>query len=117
MPWINNVTRSVFADDDAVVGTDGTMYSGTWEKSTIPDLVHVIRPPEPAGVAVIGWKIGDDNVWVWITRDFTALEQIGIIEQRITPRRIREATLGTDNGWLSAREAEIAALREGLRYR
>jgi hypothetical protein len=114
MPWINNITRRVFADDDAVVGTDGTMYSGTWDKSTIPDLVHVIRPPEPAGMAVVGWRIGEDNLWVWITRDFTAREKIGIIEQRITPRRIREAMLGADSGWLAAQEAQIAALRAEL---
>lgn len=32
------------------------------------------------------------------------------LEAEITPRRIREAILG-DNGWLAAKEAEIAELR------
>ena len=39
------------------------------------------------------------------------LSQIRTIEATITPRRIREAILGTDAGWLSAHEAEISTLR------
>lgn len=37
--------------------------------------------------------------------------EIEVIEASITPRRTREAVLGTDGGWLAARDAEIAALR------
>ena len=44
----------------------------------------------------------------------TPLDQIRAIEATITPRRMREAILGTDNGWLAAREAEIAVLRGQL---
>ena len=40
-------------------------------------------------------------------------KEINTIEAEITPRRIREAILGTDNGWLAAKEAEIAAKRIG----
>ncbi|MCL1861833.1 MAG: hypothetical protein FWG52_09950 [Proteobacteria bacterium] len=46
--------------------------------------------PDPADV--IRWKIDD-------------------IEATITPRRMREASLGIDGGWLAARDEEIAALR------
>jgi hypothetical protein len=36
------------------------------------------------------------------------------LEAQITPRRLREAVLGTDGGWLAQHEAKIAKLREGL---
>ena len=44
----------------------------------------------------------------------TLLEQIVLLELEITPRRLREAVLGTDNGWLASKEAEIAAVRAQL---
>lgn len=36
---------------------------------------------------------------------------IKTIEETISPRRIREAILGLDNGWLKDRDDEITALR------
>jgi hypothetical protein len=39
---------------------------------------------------------------------------IAALEATITPRRTREAILGTDNGWLAGQEAAIAALRAQL---
>jgi hypothetical protein len=36
------------------------------------------------------------------------------IENTITPRRIRESTLGTDNGWLTNVETQITELRNLL---
>lgn len=39
---------------------------------------------------------------------------IAALEAKVTPRRIREAILGTDNGWLVAQDAAIAALRAQL---
>lgn len=39
---------------------------------------------------------------------------IAALEATITPRRTREAILGTDNGWLADQEAAIAALRAQL---
>jgi len=42
------------------------------------------------------------------------LRQIELIESAITPRRFREALLGTDGGWLAARNQEIATLRSQL---
>lgn len=42
------------------------------------------------------------------------LRQIYELELNVTPRRVREAILGIDNGWLSNVESEIDALREQL---
>lgn len=44
----------------------------------------------------------------------TPLDQILLLEAEITPRRLREAVLGTDNGWLADKEAEIAIERVKL---
>lgn len=43
-----------------------------------------------------------------------ALAQIADLEATITPRRVREALLGVDNGWLAGVDAQIAALRASL---
>ena len=40
--------------------------------------------------------------------------QIAELEAQVTPRRMREAVLGTDGGWLAAQDAAIAALRAKL---
>lgn len=37
--------------------------------------------------------------------------QIRALEATATPRRMREAALGVDDGWLAALDAQIAALR------
>lgn len=42
------------------------------------------------------------------------IQQIHELEAQITTRRIREAVLGTDNGWLADIDAQIAVLREQL---
>lgn len=42
------------------------------------------------------------------------LAQIQAIEATITPRRIREAILGTDAGWLEDQEDAIVVLRAQL---
>lgn len=39
---------------------------------------------------------------------------IASIESQITSRRIREAVLGLDGGWLASKEAEIEQLRADL---
>lgn len=41
-------------------------------------------------------------------------QQILALESQVTQRRLREAVLGTDNGWLSDIESQIAALRSQL---
>jgi len=42
------------------------------------------------------------------------VDGIDALERQITPRRVREAILGIDNGWLVAQEALIAAERVKL---
>ncbi len=43
-----------------------------------------------------------------------ALAEIARLESEITPRRTREAILGTDNGWLANQESLIATERNKL---
>lgn len=40
--------------------------------------------------------------------------QIDALESTVTQRRLREAVLGTDGGWLAGVNAQIAALRASL---
>lgn len=42
------------------------------------------------------------------------IEQIKELELLETPRRLSEAILGLDNGWLASNRAQIATLREQL---
>ncbi|WP_284076241.1 hypothetical protein [Herbaspirillum aquaticum] len=42
------------------------------------------------------------------------LAQISALEATVTQRRLRDAILGTDSGWLKNIEAEIAVLRAKL---
>lgn len=43
------------------------------------------------------------------------LEQIAALESTVTNRRLREAALGTDNGWLANLDAQITILRNQLK--
>ena len=88
--------------------------------------------------AVIGWKFdhqagmetkdgvitafpggipskSDQDAW---TAEYAVVEaamaEITRLELQVTQRRIREATLGTDGGWLANQEALIAAERSKL---
>lgn len=40
-------------------------------------------------------------------------KQIAELERQITPRRLREAVLGIDDGWLAGLEKQISKLRKG----
>ena len=42
------------------------------------------------------------------------LAKIYLLEAEITPRRVREAILGTDSDWLKNKEAEIASERSKM---
>lgn len=42
------------------------------------------------------------------------IAEISELESQITDRRIREAIIGTDGGWLKAQDEKIAALRHKL---
>lgn len=60
------------------------------------------------------WQNG---AWVTDTvaaQDAELLSQIADLEKQVTQRRIREAILGLDNGWLSGIEQQIETLRSQL---
>ena len=63
--------------------------------------------------------VGDENGFPTAVdapkRARTSAQQIEAIEAAITPRRLREAVLGTDDGWLEAQEATIARLRAKIK--
>ena len=56
-----------------------------------------------------------DAEWESVRPQREAIKKIAELEAQLTPRRIREAILGTDGGWLSAKEAEITAERAKLK--
>lgn len=41
--------------------------------------------------------------------------QMDLLESHITPRRLREAILGVDGGWLATADSQIAHVREQLK--
>lgn len=49
-----------------------------------------------------------------LTAQQVIFEEIARLESEVTPRRMREAVLGTDGGWLANQEALIAAERSKL---
>lgn len=49
-----------------------------------------------------------------LTNSQLAFSQILELEASITPRRLRDAILGTDEGWLAGVEAQIETLRAAL---
>ena len=54
------------------------------------------------------------SFWPAIQANAAILAQIDSLEAAQTLRRMREATNGTDNGWLKNLEIQIAALRSQL---
>ena len=65
-------------------------------------------------LGLVDYEIMDiENVPDLRTDAEIAQQAIAALEAQITPRRLREAVLG-DNGWLAAKEAEIAALRASI---
>lgn len=49
-----------------------------------------------------------------ITHDDMVAKRIIFLENQMTPRRLREAITGTDNGWLQNLNTQIATLRASL---
>ena len=49
-----------------------------------------------------------------LTGNALYLSQIAELEGTVTQRRLREAALGTDNGWLADLDAQVTALRKKL---
>lgn len=52
--------------------------------------------------------------YVVAAQKISVMSQILTLENLETPRRISEAILGSDNGWLASNRASIAALRAQL---
>ena len=50
-----------------------------------------------------------------ISPNVAILAQIAELEMTITPRRIREAVLGTDSNWMKMLDAQITKLRSGIK--
>lgn len=57
---------------------------------------------------------GREATWAAGATHRAAMDEIARIEAQITNRRLRDAILGTDNGWLAAQEALIAIERAKL---
>lgn len=127
--WVYNGDCSrLIGNEEAFRASDGTSYSGTWDKSTVVGMQEVVLTPEPSrpGYRVTGnavEMVGGVPTRVWFEEAVPHVEEdpndsikyaIFMAEQEITQRRLREAVLGVDGGWLAAKDAEIAALRSQL---
>lgn len=69
------------------------------------------KPPEgaievPHGPAD-GRQVWNGTDWADLAENITTLDRIRELEVQITPRRMREATLGIDGGWLARQEIAI----------
>lgn len=115
-------------DDESFRDDVGTGYPGNWDKTTVPGMQEVVMTPEPVDPTrrTIGNSIKmikSIPTRVWVTEAVPEVQHnpndaillaIRTIENEITQRRLREAVLGGDNGWLAAADAEIATLRSQL---
>lgn len=75
-------------------------YIATW--------TYGIAQPDATALAAYDAEIATED------NDADLKRQIRDLEKEITPRRMREAVLGTGGTWLSDKETEIAALRAQL---
>jgi hypothetical protein len=129
MWWVyNGDCTKLIGDGEPFRADDGTSYPGNWDKATVSKMQQVALTPQPdrPGFRVTGNRvemIGGVPTRVWIEEavpveplnpNAAALQSIIVLENKITSRRLREAVLGIDGGWLASVEAEIAALRSGL---
>jgi hypothetical protein len=75
----------------------------------------------------LGWRsvasaaeVGSDEVFstnqpvLTLSANEVIISQIAALEATVTPRRIREAVLGSDSGWLANINNQIAILRGNL---
>jgi len=98
---------------------DGTRYPHDYPKNEIAGVFPIIERPRPTDKIVTGFEINSRYERVWLTRDKTPEElaaekgkALRDLEAQQTPRRIREAILGKDAGWLAALDTQIATIRE-----
>lgn len=90
--------------------------------ATAPDndpITQEALPAEPQlikGVWTQVWKIVDlDPGAAQANRIASVKAQIAALEAMQTPRRVRDAVIGADGGWLAGLEKQIAALRAQLK--
>jgi len=105
------ITRAAYRDNEAdaikLVSELLDMVGGR----AAPDAFYVVDPgvhishlvADPAAMSVTVDAEGRDSK--------NALEEIERVEKTITVRRLREAILGIDDGWLAGKEALIATER------
>ena len=61
------------------------------------------------------WHDWDAEACAWVKNTRRELvSSITALELQITPRRLRDAILGMDNGWLANIESQIEAIRRQL---
>ena len=84
------------------------------QKWDLPEGAHEL--PEDVQVIESAEAFEAIEVYVEDTRsdEEKIVAQIYELEMSITPRRLREAVLGMDNGWLATKNTEISALRQKL---
>lgn len=61
-----------------------------------------------------GRQVWNGTEWADLAENITALDRIRELEAQITPRRMREAMLEIDDGWLARQEVAIQEERERL---
>jgi hypothetical protein len=126
---LSNRVIYFFSDSDEVILSESHL-SGKTTDVTLNSLdFELIENAKPLSLPVIyGSLIYTDGFYPLDQDAFNAAQsadeeaqrvqaifrQMTAIESSVTPRRQREAILGTDNGWFADQDAAIAALRAQL---
>ena len=104
MKFAEKITQAV----EAVCPIHGISFGKTTDKNTWridfkPEATKEQRDAAQAKLRAIEPTV--------VMGQMQAADAIERLEASQTPRRVREAVLGTDNGWLAALEAKIKSLR------
>lgn len=102
--WPNTIAKLALTQDALPNGTPFMGYFvELFEGKSLPTETEVTA------------KIADYDVFLTTEAANAAIKkQIAALEGQQTPRRIREAIKGTDNGWMVGIDNQIAALRAQL---
>ena len=104
--WYNASTNSFY--DDEIVAPPPTAIEIT------AALRDSLIAQQSAGKVIQADANGQPISTSTAPRVLTIEQQILALEATMTPRRIREAANGTDNGWMKNLDAQITALRAQL---
>ncbi len=114
--WNYSAATNGFYNSDDIAAYEKT---GTWPADAVEisdELYAAVATNRPADKLVVP---GDGGLPTLVDfqplspRDLT-LQQIAALERTVTPRRVREAVLGLDGGWLATINTQIVALRATL---